>query len=63
MRTVFVCELRKLCRNSSFMLFGALLLLASVLYPFGRALAPDANGVNLPTSRPGRMRWMSRWRC
>ena len=47
MRTVFVCELRKLCRNSSFLLFGALLLLASVLYPFGRALAPDANGVNL----------------
>ena len=38
MRTVFVCELRKLCRNSSFLLFGALLLLASVLYPFGRAL-------------------------
>ena len=47
MRTVFVCELRKLCRNSSFLLFGALLLLASVLYPFGRAMAPDANGVNL----------------
>lgn len=47
MRTVLWAEARKLRQNTTFLLFGALLLLAAALYPFGRALAPDANGVNL----------------
>ena len=47
MRTVLWAEARKLRQNTTFLLFGALLLLTAALYPFGRALAPDANGVNL----------------
>ena len=47
MSTAILCELKKLLHNAAFCLFGALLLAAGAIYPFVRALAPDANGVAL----------------